>query len=366
MSELNKGIDLERLAHKYLWYSGYYPKVRIKFSFTEIIDEKSKTRYGEVTDLDCLGYSFDSFLNCQKFLIDCKHRGEGIFNQILRNKGLQSILAIQNVLLLRSSVRLKHKQFANRYGIKIMKIDDLTSHVYGRPDLGAFRKEVYEKKETLEKNLKKEFKNDILFPMQNTFLTSDPFDRVKRLISISFKLVGSMKDKELHSDIISPKTWILYELLENIALSSIEIAGSCIDSTPSQTKRDLQYKIVGDFEFKKSILHKIGKTDLGNEMMFESHKGIPLATFCPTYTDKLYEVIKYFVDRPYYATRYLRCLNFVINEYVINNEPIDRGYVQKLFKIKEEVYNDFGEINKRLVNIMGEDKKIFESMLPLI
>lgn len=366
MTELDKGSNLERLAHKYLWYSGYYPKVRIRFSFEDIIYEKSQTRYEGATDLDCLGYKFDNFLNCQKFLIDCKHRGEGILKQILRNKGIQSIFSIQSILLLRSSVALKHKQFANNYGIKIMKNDDLVRIVGRNEDIGAFREDTYKKVLSFESALTKKLKNSILFPMENTFLITDPFDRIKRLISISYKLVDSITERELHLDIINPKTWLLYELLENIALSLIEIAGFCIDSTPSQIKRDLQTRIAGDIEFKKSILRKIGETELGNEMMFESHRDVPLETFCPTYTNMLYDIIKYFINKPYYALTYLRCINFVNNEYAIHKKDIDRKNVRKMFKIPEVVYNDFGDINKKIISMMSEEKILLESMLPLI
>lgn len=366
MTKEEKGKSLERQSHKFLWHLGYLPRAGVSFAFEEVPTKTTVPRFEEATDLDCLGYRFDGYLNLTRFLIDCKHRSEGVLKQILRNKGIQSIFSIDHVLLLRSSLSIHHKQFANEHGLSLMRVKDLLERCKKLPEFGSFSMETYEKLERFENSLTSDLKRSVLFPMRNTFLVSDPFDRTKRLVSLSYRAQGNILEKEIAGDVINPKKWLLYELLENLALTIAEVSGWIIDSSPSLAKRDLTTKLAGDIEFKKSILRRIETSEYANSMTFEAFSEIPLDLFSPTYTDEMYKVVKFLTNRPHMATKYLRALNFVVHEFILHQKPVNMKLVMNTIGIDESTYEEFGQLNKGIVMMMAQKDSFLECMLPVV
>lgn len=312
---LDKGRELERKAHKFLWYLGYLPQSGSKFWFEEIEEETSATRFEEASDLDALGIRFDGFLHQQRVMVDCKHESEKVLTQMLRCKGTQVALGIDEILLLRSKVGQRHRRFGDQMGLRLMKVDDFEQLLTGRQDLGSFSVDAYERALDFSKGLPRDFKKEVSFPLGNGLFTRDPFERVKDLVRVFDSGLQLTPVTEQRSDKVTPRTWALLTVFQAIALTVVECASHLVQSPSTQIKADLQVRIAGDVEFKRSLIKRLKAID--RQQSLDGGGSLTIGDLAPTYTDALYEAIKASVDSSGQMQNNLRFLDVVMHGYLL-------------------------------------------------
>lgn len=310
-----KGRELERKAHKFLWYLGYLPQSGNKFWFEEIEEDTSVTRFEEASDLDALGIRFDGFLNQQRVMVDCKHESEKILTQMLRCKGTQVALGIDDALLLRTKVGQQHRRFADQQGLRLMKIDDFEQLLEGRRDIGSFSVDAYERSLDFMRGLPRDFNREVTFPLGTSILTRDPFERVKDLVRVFDSGLHLTPVTEQRSDFISPRTWVLLKVFSAIALAVVECSSHLVQSPASQLKADLQIRISGDVEFKRSLIKRLKAIDQQGHL--DEGGSLTIGDLAPTYTGALYEAIKTSVNSSGQMQNNLRFLDLVLHGYLL-------------------------------------------------
>ena len=182
MSQLNKGQVLEKKAHQFLWELGYlvFPNLNLYATRTR---GSGTIDFLFVTDLDCIGFNFGNFLEKKCFLIDCKHRNEKIFSQLLRTKGLISLLDIDELLILRSSVPATVQEFAKVHNIRLMNNSAFESNIIER-NIGVFNINTTLKVSEYITQLDSDGKN-ILQLLDSQFLKQDNFDNLKETLGVT-------------------------------------------------------------------------------------------------------------------------------------------------------------------------------------
>ena len=334
-----EGMELERLAHKFVWNLGYLPQSRARLWFEDVEEQTTKLRFEGATDIDVLGFHYDPFLQESRMMIDCKHESEGVLSQLLRCTGLRYAFNLNHVLILRTKAGSRHRAFADARGLRLMQINHFIELISKYDDLGSFLWSSYEKVEAMNNDLPREFKSSVAFPLDNTLLTIDPFRRIKELASIINYGVAQTPDNEITSASMTPRKWILFRAFSELARSTVEISGRLISAPPSQLKHDLQVRLIEDVEFKKAILQKIQTAT--DQPLSATGGTIPIAELAPTYTDRLYEAIKLEIANCRKANSFLRLLDLILHQFILMDKPTDLEWAASTLYLKKHDTEEF-------------------------
>ncbi len=352
-----KGIALERDAHQFLWDLGYLVYSRLNlYAIRQKISE-----YGEsydkikVTDLDIYGILFGKYLEKNTFLIDCKHRSEQIFSQILRCKGILTILEINHLLILRESVPETVQQFADSFNIRLLNIGEFSKRIKKR-EKGSFSLKTYSRIEDFSHLMDKVSKT-FEVTLSNSYLEKDPFRRIKILRN----LYNLIKDDIKHQKEEKFSELKYYQILRVFQFSLItiaEIASLTIHLSSYHFKNYVNLKLIGNIEFKKQIFSKIKIIEEG--INHEKKPSIPLNTLTPSYSEEINEQVNEFRQKPYLVQKYLRFIDFIIHEYFIHKKEINEIEIKKEFGNINRIL--FAKWNIKSLEILDDDK-IYPSIL---
>jgi len=350
--ETKKGFELERNAHQFLWDLGYlvFPRrklyaIRYKFgNYGESIDKMM------VTDLDTFGILFGRFLEKKTFLIDCKHRSEQIFSQILRSKGISTILEINFLLILRESVPETVQQFADNFSIRLQAISSFEKAIKKR-EKGSFSLKSYIKIHELLKFQNKTTK-EFTMKLSNSFLEENPFQRIKLLRIVYNDLKNHISSiNENHQKDLSK--YILLQTFQYSLIAIADMASQTIHLSEYHFKDYISLKLIGNIEFKRELFAKIRAIEEGIEVKNDEIN--LLKELSPTYSDQVKELVNQFRKKPHYVQKYLRFVDFIIHEYYLFNEKLEeKDLINELEEIDREL---FGKWNIKCLEILDDEKK---------
>lgn len=357
---LQKGFELERNAHQFLWDLGYlvFPRINlyaIRYKFGDYGESIDKLM---VTDLDIYGIFFGSFLERKTFLIDCKHRSEPIFSQILRSKGTSTILGINLLLILRESVPETVQQFSDNFDIKIQAISSFEKTIRKR-EKGSFSSKTYIKIHELLKFQNKTIKEYIM-KLSNSFLETNPFQRIKLLRNIYNDLknhlnsVTDTQQKDLGK-------YILLQTFQYSLVSIADMASLTIHLSKYHFKDYISLKLIGNIEFKRELFARIRAIEEGTEVKKEDIN--LLEELAPTYSDQIKELVNQFRKNPHKVQKYLRFVDYIIHEYYLFNKKLEeKDLFNEIGEVEREL---FGNWNIKCLEILDDEKKypIFLSTL---
>lgn len=356
-NEIIKGLKLERDAHQFLWDLGYlvFPRLTLYAIRYKYTDNKESIDKIIVTDLDVFGVLFGNFLEKNSFIIDCKHRSEPIFSQILRSKGISAILEVNNLLILRESVPETVQQFAEKFGIRLLAVSEFVKKIKKRQK-GSFNLKTYLKIEEIFNNQDRASKNyEVKF--SNCFLEKDSFKRIKILRVLYNSIKEDIKSTTKDTRLLKLKSYILLQIILLTLVTIAEIANETIHLSSYHFKDYIDIKLIGDPEFKKEFFAKIRAIEEGIDPKSQI---IPLKEIAPTFSDSLKELVKEFHNNAEIVQKYLRFVDFLIHEYFLHEKKINYGELEEEFgNINKEL---FASWNLKCLEIL-DDKKVFPIFL---
>ncbi|MFX1276808.1 MAG: hypothetical protein ACFFBP_01300 [Promethearchaeota archaeon] len=351
-----KGLKLERDAHQFLWDHGYlvFPRLKL-YAIRYKISQNGERLYEsldklEVTDLDCYGIIFGKFLEKKTFLIDCKHRSESIFSQILRMKGVATILKIDYLLILRESVSETVQQFADKFDIRLQASSSFQKKIK-QNNFGSFSLNVYKIILDLYKN-QDSFSKEITSKFSNCFLEIDPFLRIKQLRILYNKIKENQKNSK-EKEKITLLNYLFFQIFLYTLVTITEIAGLTIHLSKHHFNGYIEQKLIGNIEFKKKIFIKMREIEgvkNTNEITFN-----PLKELTPSFTESLKDIVIKFHKGSRFVQLYLRYNDFIIHEYYLKKKKINKDDIKQKLGIVN--YQIFGEWNIKCLEILDEEKE---------
>lgn len=330
MKKLNKGENLERIAHQFLWERGYLPFHNLMLYETKVKGTGS-LEVNSVTDLDVFGVHYGSYLEKRTFFIDCKHRSLSAYQQILKAKGIALILDIDNLLILRSSVPEIVQQFADRFQIPTLAVKSFQKRVRQR-EYGSFSEEAFIKVNDFSNNVQKEL-TSLNFTLSSTILQPDPFVRVKKIIGIYQDTKTILIEKELwNKDLKSTYySYFVFRVFQQLQLAISDIASLTIHLSPFHLRAHVLRRSIGDIQLKLQLFSDvIDEISDENEDFSEkeSEKG-PLWKIAPSFTKDLLEVVIEINKRPEFLQKYLMYVDFIFHDSFLLNQKFDFSHAEK-------------------------------------
>lgn len=329
-----KGSKLERDAHQFLWDLGYlvFPRLTLYAVRYKYVNNQESIDKLEVTDLDLYGVLFGKYLEKNSFIIDCKHRSEPIFSQILRCKGISIILGVKHLLILRESVPETVQQFADKFDIRLLSISGFLKNFKER-HIGSFSLETYIKIQELSRYQDKSSK-EYKVKFTSCFLETNSFKRIK-LLRVIYNNIKVDIEKTKNPKLLELKSYITLQIFLLTLVTIADIASQTIHLSTYHFKDYIDIKLIGEPEFKKEFFAKIRAIEEGVEI--NSHM-IPLKEITPTYSESLKNIVKNFQNNATLVQKYLRFIDFIIHEYYLHKKEI----------IDNDLKTEFGKIDRTL------------------
>jgi len=356
---MNKGIELERVAHKFLWYNGFYVRTR-----TDVWIENRDIKETKITDIDVLGYKLGDFTKLQKVLIDCKSNEKG-FNQILRVSTLKKHFNINTTILVRERINQRARYLANKFEHKIIEAQKIKNEFQKYPDVGSFKKEVYEKKLEIESKLKDQrvIKREILFGISDIVLEENPYKKFK-LCYARFNDAIDLFEKIKEEDIKESIKWLMIDIYMLAWLSLVLITSDLSDCPQRYKKVELENKFVEKWTTKNKIIEVL-KTIAGKS--FEKmNKELPFDPK-PTYLNTILNITNSLEENKDYVDKILRINDYIIHENILlNNSKVNLFEIKKIFNLNDNFLSILPALNEQLLNALKKRGSIPPEFLQLI
>ena len=347
-----KGELLERDAHQFLWDLGYLVLPRLTIHATTIKSSKAiadKT----ITDLDAYGIRFGPFLEKATFLVDCKHRSEGVFSQALKALGVASLFEIDNILIVRSSIDVPTQRFSELFGVRLVNISEFRKRITPR-QTGSFSENAYKMVTSLEKAYNG-LQRSVDVRASNALVDPEPYRKLK-----SLRILYQEVKKDLARTFENKSSELLmYRLFQYSQLAIIEIARETIHLSKYHYRNFLLSKIIGDVNFKIKAFERMARVTKPDAEI--SLKPEDLA---PSYFEELRTLIDDMHKHPYLVQEYLRYTDLVVHQFGLPSKAI----VQKV--VETEIPNAdrkmFSKWNLSILQILDEEKSPPSFMIKLL
>ncbi len=339
---------LERDAHQFLWDLGYVVFPRLKIYATKIRGTKTIEAM-EVTDLDVYGIRFGPYLEKENFLIDCKHRSEGVFSQIIKSIGIASLLNIKNLLIIRESVKESVQRFSELFDFKLVNINEFRKRIRIR-EKGSFSRSSYSIVSDCESNLTRTGRT-ILARLSNAFVDPNPYRRFK-----SLRILYEEAKRELEGTLLENAIkLLLFRIFQITSVSLAEMASDTVHLSKFHFRNYLQSKMIGNIEFKLRAFERLASPDILDTLSKND-----LSPLNPTYFDTLKESVNQLRLNSHCVQLYLRYNDFIIHSYGLNDaNPQWNEIKAELGDVPRDLFSKWNHLVLQLL----DDDKTFPSFL---
>ena len=223
VKNVSKGVLLEFRLHRLLFFMGYFTKrgIIMKTSADDLADE--------ITDLDAYGTYIHKDFSVKRIWADCKSGKAKPLERISWIKGIRTSVKIDDVIFVKSGVRINTKQFARRNGILVLDNDtisklekdfDITENDWrGSWDYNTQYGNINKLKKIVAYN-GRDLKNIAQF-IESNYWVFDYYARIKKCIT-GLKQLYDFHElaKEDEKYIIK---WAMYELISLFSLATLNI-----------------------------------------------------------------------------------------------------------------------------------------------
>lgn len=221
--KVSKGALLEFRLQRLLFFMGYFTKrgIIMKTSADDLADE--------ITDLDAYGTYIHKDFSVKRIWADCKSGKAKPLERISWIKGIRTSVKIDDVIFVKSGVRINTKQFARRSGILVLDNDTISKL---EKDFGITENDwrgswdyntQYDNINKLKKIVAyngRDLKNIAQF-IESNYWVFDYYARIKKCIT-GLKQLYDFHElaKEDEKYIIK---WAMYELISLFTLATLNI-----------------------------------------------------------------------------------------------------------------------------------------------
>ncbi len=352
MSNQDADIDLKMRMQKVLWSLGFYTRVNVKLSVSQVPEPSRDSRRAasyELTDLDVLGIRIGADFTMNYTVADCKSgKAPSPVNRAFWLSGVMNYFsADRGYIALSRDIPNYQKEVATRLGITLVdetNLRRLEEHYIrsGSPipvgDAGALQ--------YLEGNLStlsREFYPALIYRKQEFWFT-DPARNVLQSIAVVQQLRDQFKPEQKFHRVL------LVDMLTLFSLSLLQICSVIFQTSPIDFKTAIRSALFGGakgLETRQAFLDDLSK--LAEKLMTQAR--IPftedvakLMQLDPPYFDKLAERAVRLVNRPNEAKDVLRYLQAFLMEHTL----YDRSNLPNIFG------DDYSEVTLKFVSDLAQ------------
>lgn len=343
--KVSKGALLEFRLQRLLFFMGYFTKrgIIMKTSADDLADE--------ITDLDAYGTYIHKDFSVKRIWADCKSGKAKPLERISWIKGIRTSVKIDDVIFVKSGVRINTKQFARRSGILVLDNDTISKL---EKDFGITENDwrgswdyntQYDNINKLKKIVAyngRDLKNIAQF-IESNYWVFDYYARIKKCIT-GLKQLYDFHElaKEDEKYIIK---WAMYELISLFTLATLNICREVYYLSDVDKKVMINDGMIsGEISAKKraELVDATYKMAIGlvkqqipdfKPMQLDLNVGLN----APEYCNKLIDLVNRITNNPLNYFDILRILDFSLMEYELKDVPINEEDLQELFNNYRQV-----------------------------
>ena len=343
--KVSKGALLEFRLQRLLFFMGYFTKrgIIMKTSADDLADE--------ITDLDAYGTYIHKDFSVKRIWADCKSGKAKPRERISWIKGIRTSVKIDDVIFVKSGVRINTKQFARRSGILVLDNDTISKL---EKDFGITENDwrgswdyntQYDNINKLKKIVAyngRDLKNIAQF-IESNYWVFDYYARIKKCIT-GLKQLYDFHElaKEDEKYIIK---WAMYELISLFTLATLNICREVYYLSDVDKKVIINDGMIsGEISAKKraELVDATYKMAIGlvkqqipdfKPMQLDLNVGLN----APEYCNKLIDLVNRITNNPLNYFDILRILDFSLMEYELKDVPINEEDLQELFNNYRQV-----------------------------
>lgn len=351
--KISKGLLLEFRIQRLLFYMGYFTKrgVIMKTSADESADE--------ITDLDAYGIYIHKDFSAKRIWADCKSGKAKPLERISWIKGIRSSVKIDDVIFVKSGVRINTKQFARKSGILVLDNETISKL---EADFGILENDwrgawdynsQYDNVNKLKRMVAydgRELRHIAQF-IESNYWVFDYYARIKKCITGLQQLndVYEMAKEEQKSIL----KWAMCELISLFTLATLNICREVYYLSEEERKVMINDGMIsGEISARKraELVEATYKMAIGlvkeqipdfKPMKLNLNVGINAPEYCIKYID----LINRITNNPLSYFDVLRIIDFSLMQYEFKNIPVNENELKELF-------NNFNEVKGSVKTII--------------
>lgn len=337
-NNIPKGAQLEYRIQRLFFAMGYYSKIGI------VVKTGQDSNADVITDLDVYGTYVHKNFTARRIWADCKSGRAKPLERISWLKGVRATIKIDDVIFVKSGVRLATKQFAHKSGIMVLdekiisKLEgdyEIDSNDWSGPWNPLLQQNMVKKLREIDKG-----RNGICARTGNYISSGywclDEYARVKKCITAIRQLSEFEQLCQSEQDRKTVK-WAVLQLIPMFTLATLNIC------------RDLYF--LSDMEKKEIVWNSLISSEIPTnkraeivnatyriaagifQQQYPSAQIPQLDTSIgftpPSYFEKYYDLILRMTGSPNQFFDVLRFLDYSLQEYALNDNPIDVSVMKK-------------------------------------
>lgn len=356
MSDVTRGYEFERRAHRLAWNLGYFSRRQVV-----LYSDGGNT----ITDIDVIGIKFDETLSSDVLLIETK--SEKGFASILKLKGLLEYFTTKSAYIIRPNVTPDIIRFSEKLNINALhtsRLDEIEKSLKIDADDWrlSFSAENDSIKDELLLSLERAKYRDEIALLNDFWEEQDSFSSMKSLIS-AINFVGERYDVEKDERAKFYLTFLLSEYISLFSVALLKSAGILYKYPTHQRSRVFNEKLISgklSFKEKEDLLDKFFSflknytESLGKKMIVKRDD----LTLLPSYHDDLYILINSFIDQSKYS-RLLPIITDIITSGVIEQKELNKEYLLKYNPMTKETYDAIIGLLNQLVGFLFPECPVF-------
>lgn len=337
--KISKGSLLEFKVQRLLFYMGYFTKrgVIMKTSADDLADE--------ITDLDAYGIYIHKDFSAKRIWADCKSGKAKPLERISWIKGIRNSVKIDDVIFVKSGVRINTKQFARKSGILVLDNETISKL---EKDFGISENDwrgswdynsQYDNINKLKRMVAydgRELRHIAQF-IESNYWVFDYYARIKKCITGLQQLNDIFEmAKEEQKYIIK---WAMCELISLFTLATLNICREVYYLSEEDRKVMINDGMIsGEISARKraELVEATYKMAIGlvkeqipdfKPMKLNLNVGINAPEYCTKYND----LINRITNNPLSYFDVLRIIDFSLMEYELKDIPINENELKDLF-----------------------------------
>ena len=366
--QISKGELLEFRLKRLIFYMGYIPKkcIFIKTDSYELSDT--------ITDLDVYGLYFHKNFALKTIWADCKSGNDKPLERISWLLGVKNSLNIDDIIYVKKGVRLSTSEYARKRNIQVLDLnvlDELEKNF--NIDFDDWRGSWNPYTQCNQIKIIKSIKiiNPDIAKKITSFITTnywslDYYTQVKKTIT-ALKQIAKIDNSTLPFAQNQALKWAIYELTTMFVISTLNICREVFYYSKTDKLETIKNGLVSGiipFEKRKEIVeatYTVAYSIIQRKIPgFDDQISFPSIGFTPPeYYEAFCDLIMRITSNPNAYFDILRCIDFILMEYDLQNKEIDCDIVARLFSNYDDIQIGIKTILHFICNVTGLSIKLF-------
>lgn len=335
---VTKGILLEYRIQRLFFAMGYYSKTGI------IVKTNQDLNSDVITDLDVYGTYVHKNFTAKRIWADCKSGKAKPLERISWLKGVRATIKIDDIVFVKSGVRTATKQFAHKSGIMVLDEAILTkletdyevdTNDWSGPWNPSSQQDMIKRLREIDRA-----RNGICARTGNYISSAywclDEYARIKKCMTAIGQLSEFEQVCQSEPDKKTIK-WAILQLIPMFVLATLNICRDLYFLSDTEKKESIKTNLISSeipINRRAEIVNATYRIAMGIIQQQYPAAQLPqldssLGFTPPPYFDKYYDLILRITGRPNQYFDVLRLLDYSLQEYVLNDTPMDVDALQR-------------------------------------